>query len=241
MPHPAQFPALPSNPVTEISSQCPPKTIEFLVSVLALSTFFGIDDGIGHTVAQFTCLGKAFHPALQFQLARSYRIDDWIEPAFQELVKTPIESLTIDHVDQIGPHGFFQLVQTKEKLLTVRREMAFHVPPTVNDGACHTPFKCSTAWTREWRENVPQIMHHPDAPSDCVELLHQLRSAIEGICNACQDLSVTWLWGKGWSDREDRVIDEAASALMALQTGAPIRATLSANLRAGAHVELSSG
>ncbi|KAJ6531669.1 hypothetical protein DFH09DRAFT_1284822 [Mycena vulgaris] len=84
-------------------------------------------------------------------------------------------------------------------------------------------------------------LREPEAPSGCVDLLHQLRSAtIDGICNACQDLSVTWLWGKGGVDREEEKIDEAVSALISLQTGAPSRATLSANLRAGAYVEFSS-
>ena len=181
------------------------------------------------------------HPAFQFQLARAHRIDNWIEPAFRELVRRPIESLTIDHVGQIGPDGFFQLVQTKEKILRVRREMVFHVPPTANDGACRTHLKCSSAGTREWHENVPQIIHHPEAPCGCADLLHQLQSAtIDGICNKSQDLSVTWWWGEGWVDREEEKIDEAVSAWIALQTGAPPRATLSANLRAGAHVEFGS-
>ncbi|KAJ7110417.1 hypothetical protein C8R44DRAFT_856808 [Mycena epipterygia] len=215
-----------------------PKTNEFLESVLALSTFFGIEDGISHAVGELTRAGNDFHPALQFHLARRYRVDKWIEPAFRKLVEIPIRSLTTEHVDQIGTQGFFHLVQTKEKMLTVRREIAFHIPPTVNHPDCDTPASCSHAWAREWCENVPRIIHHPDAPSGCVDLLLQLRVAeIDNLCKACQDLSVTWLWGKGWVQREEEKVDEAIAILMALQTGVPVRA----HLHDEAHVDVGVG
>ncbi|KAJ7807164.1 hypothetical protein B0H13DRAFT_2422068 [Mycena leptocephala] len=211
-----------------------PKTNEFLVSVLALSTFFGIDDGVSHAIAEFTRPGNKFDAALQFQLARCYRVDDWIEPAFRKLVELSIDSITMDHMDQIGPDGFFQLIKTKEELLTVRRQFAFHVPPVVNHGECENPAYCGVAWAREWRENVPRFIHHPDKPSGCVNLLNDLRLAdIENLCKLCQELSVTWLWGKGWSAREEEKIEEGIAALMSLQTGSPFRATL----RDGTRVE----
>ncbi|KAJ7478795.1 hypothetical protein B0H11DRAFT_1276713, partial [Mycena galericulata] len=207
-----------------------PKTNEFLVSVLALSTFYQISDRRAHAISQLTHPGNAFHPALQFQLARFYRVDDWIEPAFRRLVEVPIESLDVIHVEKIGLHGFFHLVQTKEKLLQVRRQLAFHIPPTITHADCDTPAYCTHAWTREWKENVPRRLHHPDVPCDSVTLLRELENSdIDELCKSCQALSISWLWGKGWSKQEEEVIEEGIAALMELQTGGPRLAGLEEN------------
>jgi hypothetical protein len=131
---------------------------------------------------------------------------------------------------QIGPNGFFELVGVKEDLLTVRRELAFHIPPVVTHKDCTTEPYCGFAWAREWRENVPRFLHHPYGPAGCLDLLNDLRkSDIDELCKLCQDLSVTWLWGKGWLQREEEKVDAAISRLMALQTGAPVRAALNMN------------
>ncbi|KAJ7441509.1 hypothetical protein B0H11DRAFT_2096056 [Mycena galericulata] len=197
-----------------------PKTNEFLVSVLALSTFYQINDGRAHAISQLTHPGNVFHPALQFQLARFYRVDDWIEPAFRRLIEMPIDSLDVIHVEQIGLHGFFHLVQTKEKLLQVRRQLAFHIPPTITHADCDTPAYCTHAWAREWKENVPRRLHHPDVPCDSVTLLRELENSdIDELCKSCQALSISWLWGKGWSKQEEEVVEEGIAALMELQTG----------------------
>ncbi|KAJ7939245.1 hypothetical protein B0H13DRAFT_1584907, partial [Mycena leptocephala] len=103
---------------------------------------------------------------LQFQLARCYQVEFWIEPAFCNLVEMPIVSLNMDHMEQIGPHGSFHLVQTQGQLLKVPRELAFHIPPTTHDNDCVTPAFCNNAWAREWGENVPRIIHHPEVPCD---------------------------------------------------------------------------
>ncbi|KAJ7185056.1 hypothetical protein C8R46DRAFT_882396 [Mycena filopes] len=206
-----------------------PKTNAFLISVLFLSTFYGIEDGITSAATEFERRPETvFHPALKFQLARCYRVDQWIDPAFRKLVEIPIQEISMEHMEQIGPYGFFHLVQTKEKLLTVRREMAFHIPPAVNYVHCETPGFCGYAWAQEWRGNVPRIIHHPDEPASCVDLLSALQSTtIDKLSTSCRDLSVTWLWGKGWSKREEETVDEAIAQLILLQTGAPVQATLS--------------
>ncbi|KAJ7743024.1 hypothetical protein DFH07DRAFT_750034, partial [Mycena maculata] len=202
-----------------------PKTNEFLVSVLSLSTFYQIRDGRDHAISQLTHPGKKFHPALQFHLARCYRIDEWIEPAFRQLVEMPIQSLDMTHLEQIGPHGFFHLVQTKEKLLQVRQQLAFHIPPTITHSESHTPAYCTRAWTEEWKENIPRRLHHPDVPCDSATLLQELQTAvIDELCQQCQQLSISLLWGKGWTQQEDAEIDEGVAALIELQTGGPPQA-----------------
>lgn len=201
---------------------------DFLTSVMKLSTYLDIDDGITYAKQELTRRGKLLHPALQFELGRCFRIDAWIEPAFRRLMDISVLKLDSFQVTQIGHHGYFQLIQTKAKIRALRAEIAFHVPPIVNGADCDTPATCMYSWTREWEERVRQLIHHPEDPISCLTLLEQLRyTNIVGLCNECQDLTVTWIWGKGLLTQEEDLVDQAVEALMALQTDEPLRAVLS--------------
>ncbi|KAJ6524107.1 hypothetical protein DFH09DRAFT_937477 [Mycena vulgaris] len=205
-----------------------PKTVEFLISVIKLSALFDIEDGTVYATQRLNELGDQLHPALQFELARSFRIDAWIDPAFRRLMRGSILSLNSSQVAQIGHHGYFWLTQTKAKIDALRTKIAFHVPPIVNSGDCDTPAACMYSWTREWEERVRQLLHHPDSPIGCLALLYQLRNThIDGLCNECQDLTVTWIWGKCILTQEEGLIDDAVQALMDLQTDQPLCAALS--------------
>ncbi|KAJ6542323.1 hypothetical protein DFH09DRAFT_1089140 [Mycena vulgaris] len=70
-----------------------PKTDAFLVSLLKLCIFFQFKDGVAHVIKELTLKGAKFHPALQFELTRCYRVDRWIEPAFRWFMEVPITSL----------------------------------------------------------------------------------------------------------------------------------------------------
>lgn len=208
-----------------------PKTEDFLISVMKLSAFFDIEDGITYTTNELLRRGEELHPALQFELGRCFRIDAWIEPAFRRLIQTDLLSLDSVQVFQIGHWGYFWLTQTKAKIQQLRTQVAFNVPPIVNSGECDKPDTCADAWTREWEENVRQLIHHPEQPISCLDLLYELRNAhIEGLCNECQDLTVTWIWGTCLLTKERDFIDDAADALMELQTEQPLRAALTASL-----------
>ncbi|KAJ6629564.1 hypothetical protein B0H10DRAFT_1775913, partial [Mycena sp. CBHHK59/15] len=208
-----------------------PKTAEFLISVMKLCVFFDIEDGVTYTTNELVRLGEEVHPALQFELAHCCGVDTWIEPAFRRLMNMDLLSLDSPQVSQIGHWGYFWLTQTKAKIQKFQNQVAFNVPPIVNSGECDTPDTCADAWTREWEENVRQLLHHPEQPISCLDLLYDLRNAhIEGLCDRCQDLTVTWIWGTCLLTQERDFIDEAVVALMDLQTDQPLRAALIASL-----------
>ncbi|KAJ7033345.1 hypothetical protein C8F04DRAFT_1261153 [Mycena alexandri] len=210
-----------------------PNTEAFLVSVMKLSAMFEIADGMHYTIREFTLRGDGVHPALQFELARCFGIDDWLEPAFRRLMKMSIIDLDSSHVAQIGHSGYYWLTRSKTQIQELRTKIAFHVPPIVNSVDCDTPGTCGVAWTREWEERVRQLIHHPSQPISCLDLLDQLRNThIPGLCDACQDLTVTWLWGAQSFTREERLVDEAVEALKLLQAEEPLRAALRASVEA---------
>ncbi|KAJ6548999.1 hypothetical protein B0H19DRAFT_952714 [Mycena capillaripes] len=169
-----------------------PKTEDFLVSILKLSTFFEITDGIDHAIREFTKKGDDFHPALQFELARLYRVDDWIEPAFRRLMKMPITCLNMFCAEQIGPPGYFCLVQTKAHIEHLRKQFAFDTPKIIHDPNCASVVTCRYAWIREWMTNVRKLIHHPDASMSLIELLNALcDTEIDDLCDGCRKLTVS--------------------------------------------------
>jgi hypothetical protein len=123
-----------------------PSTEEFLISVMKLSTFFDIPDGLAYTTQELTRRGNQLHPATQFELARCFGIDIWVEQAFRRLVEKDLTSLSSAQVSQIGHSGYFYLTQTKAKIQALRTKIAFHVPPIVNSADCETPGTCLYSW-----------------------------------------------------------------------------------------------
>ncbi|KAJ7474572.1 hypothetical protein B0H11DRAFT_2235950 [Mycena galericulata] len=203
-----------------------PDSEDFLISVM--TAFLDIADGTEFTTREFTRRGNRLHPALQFELGRCFRIDSWIGKAFRRLMNMRLVTLDAFQVSQIGHLGYFWLTQTQFKIQELRTKIAFHVPPAVNSGDCDTPGTCGHSWTREWEERVRQLIHHPEEPISCLDLLDQLRDVhIDGLCNGCQDLTVTWIWGTGLLTQEESLVDDAVEALMDLQTERPLRIALS--------------
>ncbi|KAJ7770369.1 hypothetical protein B0H14DRAFT_2967022 [Mycena olivaceomarginata] len=193
-----------------------PKTTEFLISVMKLSAFFDIQDGMDHAKAEITRRGDSVHPALQFELARCFGVNEWIEPAFRRLMKMSLVELSSSDVLQNGYFGYYWLTQTKAKIAELRASISFHVPPVLNSMECPTPEYCARSWYRGvgW--------------TSCLSLLDQLRNVhIAGLCDACQDLTVTWIWGKQMLTREEDYIEEAIAALKDLQRNEPTRAVIS--------------
>ncbi|KAJ7601293.1 hypothetical protein B0H17DRAFT_1243543 [Mycena rosella] len=127
-----------------------PKTIEFLISVLQLSTFFQLEDGVAYAVMEFERKGDKFDPALQFQLARMFRVDHWIEPGFRALMKLPDSSLDLPSLRQIGEVGCYHLIRTKDKIRKNRACLAFGTPKLRSSSDCNTPGTCNYHWSNEW-------------------------------------------------------------------------------------------
>ncbi|KAJ7916414.1 hypothetical protein B0H13DRAFT_1551135, partial [Mycena leptocephala] len=168
-----------------------PKTDAFLVSVLNLSTFFEIDDGVAHAVQAFEMKGRDFDPVLQFELARRYRVDHWIKPAFERLMELPMTDLDMVLIDRLGQAGYSWLVKTKANIDKHRKQFTFGTPVIQNDPDCKVSAYCGAAWYREWNTKVPKLVHHPEAHVSLINVLKQLANTeITGLCNACQKRTV---------------------------------------------------
>jgi hypothetical protein len=206
---------------------------EFMVSVLEVSNFLDIPDGKDWAIKELPGLAT-FNPVLQLELARRYRIDHWIEPAFKALVGTPLQNISIDEAARIGLPFYAILVKTKLRIEDHRRSIAFVAPVAKNDLLCDTPLKCCHAWATEWWHGLARQLLHPDAPMTGRQVLQGLENVrILGMCSSCERRTIDWVKSTGVFLKEEVFVDEAMQELMTWQTDEPIRA----NMRVAAVVQ----
>ncbi|KAJ7914172.1 hypothetical protein B0H13DRAFT_1611831 [Mycena leptocephala] len=179
-------------------------------------------------MAEFERKGDKFDPALQFQLARMFRVDQWIEPAFRSLMKRPESSLTLRNLAEIGEIGCYYLMQTKDKIRKNRAHLAFSTPKLCHSRGCKTPGTCEYSWQREWWGGFARLIHHPDIPllfGDIPKTLIQVRDGgMDGVCDNCLHLTIDSVLEEGKFQEEDDEIEKTITELMKYQTDEPIRA-----------------
>ncbi|KAJ7101896.1 hypothetical protein C8R44DRAFT_988260 [Mycena epipterygia] len=190
-----------------------PKTDEFYVSVLQLSTFFQLEDGVQYAIAELERKGDNFDPALQFQLEYS--------------------SIQLRQLGQIGDIGCYHLIRTKDQIRKLRARLAFGTPALRPFKDCNTPGTCNWSWRREWWAGFARLIHHPDVhlPFSAIpDKLYEVQMAgIDGVCDDCLRLTINSILEDGKFGKEEEYISDAVGALMAYQTDEPIRAALRAN------------
>ncbi|KAJ7099141.1 hypothetical protein C8R44DRAFT_747827 [Mycena epipterygia] len=184
-----------------------PKTDEFYVSVFQLSTFFQLEDGVQYAIAELERKGDNFDPALQFQLARMFRVDDWIEPAFCRLMKLPDSSIQLRQLGQIGDIGCYHLIRTKDQIRKLRARLAFGTPALRPFKDCNTPGTCNWSWRREWWAGFARLIHHPDVhlPFSAIpDKLYEVQMAgIDGVCDDCLRSTINSILEDGKFGKEE--------------------------------------
>lgn len=191
-----------------------------------MSVFLEISDGEEFALAQLPKLPE-FTPAIQLYLARLYRIDEWVEPAFRQLITIPVTQLRIIDTQWIGLSFYHILMKTKANIDDHRRSIAFFVPDTVNDPLCGSRNTCSKSWTNEWWHRLAKQLLHPDAALTESEILAGFETVmIPGMCDGCQRSSIEWVKAKKVFEKEGSFVNEAVKEIMDLQTDEPIRASM---------------
>ncbi|KAJ6526894.1 hypothetical protein DFH09DRAFT_1095086 [Mycena vulgaris] len=139
---------------------------------------------------------------------------------------------TMTIVEPVDYAGYFWLVQTKafkDRRPSQKVHLRYsdhHESPRMQ----HSGQLCF-AWNREWDTTVPKLIHHPDVPMSCAALLNLLNETdIYDLCEPCRTYTATRVLGTGHVTQEEKLFDEAITALMSLQTDGPIRAALHNNI-----------
>ena len=95
--------------------------------MLKLSAFFEINHGYQYAIAELT------HPSpletsLKLQLGCLYRVDHWVEPAFQDMMARPLSSISRIEAHRMGLDYYYILSCTKAMVEDNYRAIAYTEP-----------------------------------------------------------------------------------------------------------------
>jgi hypothetical protein len=157
-----------------------PPTLERLIAILKLSTFYDIEDGRDYAIINLDACSD-LRPATRLHLARNYRVGQWIYPGFQQLVSVPVLSLTRQDIEAIQTQTFIVLVKTKARVDCHRLTCAVKAPPVVHGDGCIGQEDCERAWQNAWwgeagRPGVAIALIHPDLALSGREILKKLNN-----------------------------------------------------------------
>ncbi|TDL30239.1 hypothetical protein BD410DRAFT_710334 [Rickenella mellea] len=186
---------------------------DFLVALIKLSTLYDIEDGREYAIAQFPT-SPTWRPALQLHIARSYRVEDWIEPAFRQLIANPTISMPWCDAELLGLPTYHLVVQTITKVEAQQKLLAFYPAEMKEWIFCTTPENCTSCWELGWWNHVARHLLHPDAAlsgQKMTELLGSIK--IPGMCHHCQGETVSSLVENGALLMEEAFISEAIQQL----------------------------
>jgi hypothetical protein len=205
--------------------------MDFLESVLKLSTFFAIEDARLFAIRNIAHLPKGvLHPARRLHLAHRYNVDEWAAPAFEELLLIPTHEVSAEDVELLGLYSFRLLVSTQAVLMKLRSDAAWHVPEYIESVLCTTTGYCQAAWSREWKDGIGRLIMHPEEHiplSDIQTKLTDPHLKIPGMCSDCMQFIVASLISKGILEKEATTIQKAVKELMDFQTDKAVRIKLS--------------
>jgi hypothetical protein len=192
-------------------------SFEFLVSVLRLSLMWMVSSGYRYAVKELT-RHPDFTPSRQMQLAQQHRIDEWLEPAFRELVKK--HAFTLDDVEQMGLFAYWVLTNTQRDIRNHVRSIAYYTPDVVHGFDCSTPLLCKAAWENAWWSGFAKLALHPDNDCRSGDAMHKLSAArIPGMNPECLRSTVDDIWNNNPFDDIDVFVKEGYGHLLERFTG----------------------
>ena len=106
----------------------------------------------------------------RIKLAKWYEIQDWVAPAVQELLRTPLNSLSNDDLDQINMRIYCIIAKAKEAMERQRKILAACPPALPKDSFnfqtawCASHGTCEKVWAETWWKVVAHSILHPLDP-----------------------------------------------------------------------------
>jgi hypothetical protein len=192
-------------------------SFQFLVSILRLSLMWLVSSGYQYAIKELS-RHPNFTPSRQMQLAQEHHIDEWVEPAFRELVKK--HAFTLDDVEQMGLFAYWMLTKTQREIRDHVRSIAYYPPDVVHGYDCGTPLLCTAAWENAWWSGFAKLALHPDHDCFSGDAMHKLSAAqIPGMGPECLRLTVDDVWNNNAFDDIEVIVKEGCSLLLERLTG----------------------
>jgi len=155
-------------------------------------------------------------PALRLCLALSCRIEDWVEPAFKELIATPGNLISLDDFTLLGPALCHLIVATQAAIRSHCLLVAYNpLKPSSHDLTCKKPLlSCQSNWELAWWDGLARHYLHPDFPASPQDIISKLENTpIVGVTTACRLQAVEIIKQRRVFEAEDDMKQEALDKL----------------------------
>jgi hypothetical protein len=163
-------------------------SLNALKAILELATFLQWEDARHFAIQALSAPTMSLSPALRLSLALSFRISNWIDPAFAELMATPLSSLTLEDFVLLGPPITHLIITTQASIRAHRLLVAYNpFKPPNYDPTCKKPIVgCQCNWEAAWWDGLAQHYLHPDFPASPQDIVTKLETTlIMGVTTAC--------------------------------------------------------
>ena len=190
--------------------------MEALTAILELGTFLDMEIARSYSIQVLGMPSMGLSPALKLSLAISFRIHDWIEPAFKELISIPSHLISLEDYVLLGPPIGYLITATQSAIRSHRLVVAYNpMKPPSHDPSCKKPMVgCQCNWEAAWWDGLARHYLHPDFPASPQEILSKLETTpIIGVTTACRLQAVEIIRQRRVFEAEDDMKDAALARL----------------------------
>jgi hypothetical protein len=190
--------------------------LEALTSILELGTFLDMDMARGFAIQALAAPSMGLSAPIRLSLALSFRITEWTEPAFRELITTPANRVTAEDFTLLGSPVAHLIFATQAEIRGLRLAIAFNpLIPASHDPTCKKPVVgCQCSWEAAWWDGLARHYLHPDFPSTPREAISKLENTpIVGVTTACRLQAVRLIKDQRVFEMEDDIVENALKML----------------------------
>jgi hypothetical protein len=119
-------------------------------------------------------------------LARRYRVEEWIKRAFEKLMFRRISSFSVDETEEIGTRTMLCLAKTLDAVGEFKQYLARIPPPIMHCNICIRPGPCCDAYTTQWWSCVGRALLDPSVPISAISVPSFVQEVIfSGMTDGC--------------------------------------------------------
>jgi hypothetical protein len=119
-------------------------------------------------------------------LARRYRVEEWIKRAFEKLMFRRISSFSVDETEEIGTRTMLCLAKTLDAIGEFKQYLARFPPPIMHCNICIRPGPCRDAYTTQWWSCVGRALLDPSVPISAISVPSFVQEVIfSGMTDGC--------------------------------------------------------
>lgn len=155
-------------------------------------------------------------PTRQLELARLYRIEEWVRRALDRMLNRQLTYITAVERQQLGFELYAIIAMAKESLERWYRSIAFQAPGLDFDeemdmewGGCSSHAVCKKVWQSYWWRHMARYILDPEPEDlfiDLEKIKDKLRAAeIEGLAPNCKNTAL----GKLTFTKRAQILDRA--------------------------------